>query len=292
MSLQTLSEWLRCPNCFLPLDPTGTLALACPSGHHFDVNRRGYVTLITGTNKFIGDSAVMLDARDRFQGAGFYSPLREAVSRLVAAERPHRVIDMGCGSGYYLRAALAAATAPAPSRDLQGAISATATPPRALAMDLSAAAVARTVRSGRDTDGLVADVWSPLPIRDGAAELLLNVFAPRNAAEFHRVLVPHGLLLVVIPQQSHLHELRAAGRAVSMQADKARHLIDGLADYFELERQERLSAIMSLSPSEVDSVLGMGPSSHHVAAGAVVEVDAATDVTAAFDIFSFRRRAR
>ncbi|MFC5931018.1 methyltransferase domain-containing protein [Cryobacterium melibiosiphilum] len=280
MSLQNLSEWLRCPNCVLPLTPSAALSIGCPAGHSFDVNKRGFVSLLSGPRKFIGDSAVMLDARDRFQGGGFYSPLREAIARIIAGERPSRIIDVGCGSGYYLRAVLEAVSASHPPD-----------PPRALAMDLSPAAVARTVRSGTETDGLVADVWSALPIRDAAANVILNVFAPRNAAEFHRVLTPGGLLLVVVPQSSHLQELRAAGLAVSMQPDKARHLVDGLSGHFVLQSQQSLSAVLSLSAADVGAVLGMGPSAHHTDGEAVLTADAATSVTAAFDIFSFRRRA-
>lgn len=273
MSLQNLSEWLRCPNCFRPLGPSGTLSLGCATGHSFDVNKRGYVSLLNGPHKFIGDSAAMLDARDRFQGGAFYAFLRDAVSRTVAAEYPRRIIDIGCGTGYYVRGALAAS-------DLTAS---------ALAVDLSPAAVARTIRTGADTDGLVADVWSPLPIRDAAADVIINIFAPRNAAEFHRVLSPGGLLLVVVPHESHLQELRAAGLAVSMQPDKARHLADGLAAHFNLESQEQLTGLLSLSASDLHAVLGMGPSAHHAGARAVVEADARTSVTAAFDIFSFRR---
>ena len=280
MSLQTLSEWLRCPNCFLPLAPTGALSLGCPSGHAFDVNKRDYVSLLNGSHKFIGDSAAMLNARDRFQSGGFYSPLRDAISDTVVAEAPRRIIDIGCGSGYYLAAALSASAASDP-----------ASVPRALAMDLSPAAVSRTVRTIACTDGLVADVWAPLPIRDAAANVILNIFAPRNSAEFYRVLAPDGLLLVVVPQDSHLQELRVAGLAVAMQPDKARHLVDGLTEHFELEAQQQLDAVLSLSAAEVEAVLGMGPSAHHAGSQAVLETDAQTSITAAFEIIRFRRRA-
>lgn len=280
MSLQTLSEWLRCPNCFLPLAPTSALSFGCPDGHSFDVNKRGYVTLMSGPHRFIGDSPAMLDARDRFQSGGFYAPLQTAISAIVAAERPRRIIDIGCGSGYYLHAALSASAAADP-----------ATSPRGLAMDLSPAAVSRSIRLVPQADGLIADVWASLPIRDVAANVILNVFAPRNAAEFHRVLAPGGLLLVVVPQETHLQELRNAGLAVAMQANKAQHLVDGLAAHFELETRQPLSSVLSLSATDVGAVLGMGPSAHHAGAQAVLEVDTQTSVTAAFDIFGFRRRA-
>lgn len=273
MSLQTLSEWLRCPNCFLPLSPRGDLLLGCDHGHSFDVNKRGFVNLLTGPRKFIGDSAAMLDARDRFLDAGWYEPLQSIIRTVVAGESPRRILDVGCGTGYYLGAALP------PGDDV-----------RALGMDLSPNAVGRTIHSHDRVDGLVADVWSPLPLRDGGVDVIMNVFAPRNAAEFHRALRAGGLLVVVVPQPAHLRELRELGLAVEMQADKAAHLTNSLAAWFRLESHHQLDRSVLLSPSEVASLIGMGPSSHHSGSAPDSSVSADRSVTVAFDIFGFRRR--
>ncbi|WP_197059490.1 methyltransferase domain-containing protein [Cryobacterium sp. MLB-32] len=218
----------------------------------------------------------MLDARDDFQAAGWYRPLERAIARIISAENPRRILDVGCGTGYYVRGVLGDAQADSV---------------RALGMDLSPAAVARTVRSSDAVDGLVADVWSPLPIRDGAADVVLNVFAPRNAGEFHRVLRPGGLLLVVVPRQTHLQELRAAGLALDIQPDKAAHLTASLGARFALECRETLSDELALSGRDIAALIGMGPSAHHTDPS---EVGSAAEgvrcVTAAFDLFSFRRR--
>ena len=155
MSLQTLSEWLRCPNCFSPLAPAGGLVLRCPAGHSFDANRRGYVSLLAGRSHVVGDSAAMLDAREAFLEAGWYDDLRGALTTLVAPENPARVVDIGCGTGYYLRGV----TEGCPNAGYLG-------------MDLSPVAVARTVsparaapRPGRvgDSDGSLRDP----PLVDG-----------------------------------------------------------------------------------------------------------------------------
>jgi len=274
MSLQTLSEWLRCPNCFLPLHPGGDLLLGCERGHSFDVNKRGFVNLLTGPRKFIGDSAAMLEARDRFLSAGWYDPLRDAIRGIVAGESPRRIVDAGCGTGYYLGAAL-------PPGDNV----------RALAMDISPAAVSRTVRAHDRADGLVADVWSPLALRDGATDVVLNVFAPRNPDEFHRVLRPHGMLLVVVPRPAHLRQLRESGLAVEMQADKAAHLTSSLAAGFSPESHVQLERTVALSAPEVAALIGMGPSAHHSSSAADDSPSGfLRDVTMAFDIFGFRRR--
>jgi 23S rRNA (guanine745-N1)-methyltransferase len=77
-----------------------------------------------------------------------------------------------------------------------------------------------------------------------------------------------------------------------MQADKAAHLEASLAAWFALESARHLEQTVALSVAEVASLIGMGPSSHH-AAPTGPEPDPATvqDVTVAFDIFGFRRRA-
>lgn len=276
MSLQTLSEWLRCPNCFLPLSARDPLTLFCPSGHAFDANKRGYASLQDGSHRFLGDSAAMLDARECFLAAGWYLPLRDALTRLVEAETTTRILDAGCGTGYYLRGVLPE------SVDV-----------RALAMDLSPGAVARSVRGSDRIDGVVADVWSPLPVRDAAADVILNVFAPRNPSEFHRVLRPEGRLIVVVPQDGHLQELRAAGLALDVRPDKSARLTEGLAEFFRPESRQAIPVPMVLSPVEVATLVGMGPSAHHTDASSLPGTDAqARPVTAAFELLSFRRRDR
>ncbi|MCU1445748.1 MAG: hypothetical protein JWP54_1406 [Cryobacterium sp.] len=289
--LSTLSEWLRCPNCFSDLHPAAPLVLSCPRGHRFDVNRRGYVSLIAGSRRLIGDSPAMLDARDSFLGRGWYSELRDALSGLVSVESASRVIDIGCGTGYYLRGVVAALSA-APR-----ALGAAPRPqPRALALDLSAPAVARTVRTaaqapGSATGGLVADVWSPLPVRDAAADVIINVFAPRNPPEFHRIVAPGGLLAVVVPHSSHLQELRADGLALDVHENKSADLVAGLAGLFHLEHTQDLATELSLSPADVTALIGMGPSAHHQPTGDAVATTpgAARPVTVAFRLLAFRR---
>lgn len=274
MSLQTLSEWLRCPNCFLPLSPSGPLTLRCASRHSFDANKRGYISLAGGARRLIGDSAAMVDARALFLSAGWYAPLRERLAERVADVKPTRVLDVGCGTGYYL----------------QGVLDHTPEA-QALGMDLSPVAVARTVAGHDNVDGLVADVWSALPVRDAAADVILNVFAPRNPAEFHRVLRPSGMLMVVVPQKSHLQELRSAGLALDVPPNKAENLAQTLASQgFDLETHDELSAALVLNPEQAAALIGMGPSSHHTDADDVAgHLSPVQTVTASFEVLGFRR---
>jgi len=274
MSLQTMSEWLRCPICFRPLEPGGPLVLRCSNGHAYDTNKRGYVSLAGASRRLIGDSAEMLNARDAFLADGWYEPLRDSLAELVVQDGPSTILDVGCGTGYYLREVLAS---------LPGA--------RALGMDLSPVAVARTVAGQDRIDGLVADVWAPLPVRDDAVEVILNVFAPRNPGEFHRTLRSGGLLAVVVPQETHLQELRAAGLALGMQVNKGAHLAASLDAYFVLESRRASSQLLSLRPAQVSSLVGMGPSAHHTDSASLAdEPSAERPVTVAVELLGFRRR--
>jgi 23S rRNA (guanine745-N1)-methyltransferase len=266
-----MSTWLRCPICFLPLEPRPPLALACSTGHSHDVNRRGYVTLLRPKTRVVGDDATMLDARDAFLAAGHYRAIADAASELLPAGPAQRILDAGCGTGYYLRRALEERTDAS-----------------ALALDLSPAAVARAVRGDDRIGGLVADVWAPLPVRDGAATAILNVFAPRNPEEFWRVLEPSGTLVVVVPDGDHLGELRAQGLVLGVQEEKRERLRAALSARFVLEHEVPVRRTLSLSPGAVDALIGMGPSAHHRAA-ADAPPSHEMAVTASVSVLRFRR---
>lgn len=265
-ALSRLAEWLRCTVCGEPLEPAGRLRLVCAHAHSFDVNKRGYVTLLAAGTKFQGDSAAMLDARDAVLESGAYAAIAAAVTRAATGAR---ILDAGAGTGYYLRAALAE------HPDARG-----------LAMDLSPTAVGRAARSSDRIDGLVADTWQPLPVRTATADCVLDVFAPRNLPEFHRVLRPGGTLVVVVPRADHLAELRAAGAMLDVPADKADELIAAAQPLFALQARHHVMETLALDPILLTALVGMGPSAHHAR---VTPVDSVSTATASVDVLRFTR---
>ncbi|MFF1634905.1 putative RNA methyltransferase [Leifsonia sp. NPDC058248] len=246
--LRSVATWLRCPTCGRPLEPVERLTLGCASGHRFDANKRGYVSLLAGSTKVVGDNAEMLDARAAVLDSGLYSPIAEAVasSAAQAGRSGARILDAGAGTGYYLRAALAAVPRS-----------------RGLALDLSPVAVARAVRASPDVDGLVADTWRPLPVRDGVCDIVLDVFAPRNLPEFHRILAPAGSLVVVVPTADHLAELRADGGMLDVPADKAEAIAEAASTLFDLQDRQAVRESILLDDALSRALAGMGPSAHH-----------------------------
>ena len=371
VDLPRLASWLRCPVCSADLEPVDRLTLGCTNGHRHDVNKRGYVSLLRGGTKHLGDTAEMLDARDLVLEGGAYSPIADAVARAVAdalgrtvtdadgqsaghaidgsvadvidgaggrasdnaddgavanatdgangrasddavdeaagrasdnaddeaagqadgnvidgavadatvatvgAPRPasgtgHRVLDAGAGTGYYLRAALAASP---------GAVG--------LAMDLSPQAVARAVRASDRVDGLVADTWRPLPVRSGLVDAVLDVFAPRNLPEFHRVLRPGGSLVVVVPRPDHLGSLRAAGTMLDIPSDKAEDVLTTAEPLYALQTRETVEYDLALTGALRTALAAMGPSARHAAAGAPAAVGS---TRVAVDVLRLTRR--
>ncbi|MFF9349709.1 putative RNA methyltransferase [Streptomyces sp. NPDC014734] len=248
-ALEPLLGLLRCPTCRARLHP-GTGALRCPAGHTFDIARHGYVGLLTGNRATSGDDAAMVRARDRFLSTGRYGPVLRTVAQLAARTAPGRatVVDVGCGTGHYLAEVL---------DRVPGA--------RGLGLDTSARALRAAARAHARAAAAAWDVFRPFPLADGVADLVLDVFAPRNASEFHRVLRPSGRLVVARPTGRHLRELR--GRVPSMltvDPVKEQRLHRTLGPCFEAVATERIEYPMSLTGAEALDLMGMSPSARHM----------------------------
>ncbi|SBT68852.1 23S rRNA m(1)G-748 methyltransferase [Micromonospora sediminicola] len=248
---------LRCPVCAEPLaEATAgtTRALRCPRGHSFDTARQGYVNLLAGRTPHSGDSADMVSARSDFLAAGHYDTVATALASVatrVAPDDPYPlVVDAGAGTGHYLAAVLAALP------DAHG-----------LALDVSKPALRRAARAHPRAAAALADTWQRLPLADRSVAVLLNVFAPRNGPEFHRVLDPAGALLVVTPAVDHLAELVDALDLLRVDPDKADRVAGSLAGHFAEESVTEHRARLTLTRAEVTTLVGMGPSAWHADPG-------------------------
>ncbi len=295
MNAEILAD-LRGPVCRGPLTvpgagraPTGAgdgrapagdgRALRCPRGHSFDLARQGYVNLSAGHAPHSGDTAAMVAARADFLAAGHYDFVSAALATAAGGHTPAvgLVVDAGAGTGHHLAAVLDA---------LPEAVG--------LALDVSKPALRRAARAHDRAAAALCDTWGRLPLADAAAGAVLNVFAPRNGAEFRRVLRPDGVLLVVTPTGDHLAEL--VGRLGLLRVDPAKsgRVAGSLTGHFTPLAQTTHRRDLRLGHDEVRTLVGMGPSAWHTGtdrlADAIAALPEPVTVTAAVRLALYRPR--
>jgi 23S rRNA (guanine745-N1)-methyltransferase len=233
---------LRCPVCTALL-AMADRALRCASGHSFDVARQGYADLAVGRVTHPGDTGEMVAARARVQGAGHFDFVTAALVDAASPSEVGLIVDVGAGTGGHLVALL---------ERRPGAVG--------LAVDVSKAALRRAAQAHPRLGAVRADAWRGLPVADGAAACVLNVFAPRAGAEFARVLARGGRLIVVTPAPDHLREL---GLALGVDPRKDERLAATLAPWFVREDERDLRTTLRLSDTDAAAVAAMGPSAFH-----------------------------
>ncbi|MDA1359365.1 methyltransferase domain-containing protein [Glycomyces luteolus] len=289
MNLPALDA-LACPNCAQPLDQADR-RLSCPEGHSFDLAKQGYAPLLApGSNATTGDTAEQVAAREDFLDSGVYDPLMAAVAEASLTDAPGVIIEPGCGTGHYLAAALAAD----PSREGIGLDTSKYALRRCAKRVIPESEPRRDAGTQRRLAAVLADAWQRLPIRDGAAAAVLNVFAPRNADEIARVLHPRGALVVLTPRQDHLRELVDALDLLSVDPAKPQRTADQLGTLFEAERTDDIQYSIGLGHNEVLRLVSMGPSARHLdaaeLAAAVAALPEKIEVHVAADVTRWRKK--
>ena len=183
---------LRCLVCGGALTPAPD-GFRCGRGHCVNLSRRGTLNFCSRPAPAFYSGA-LFEARARVLAAGFFAPVLAAVERLLPAAPPegHRLLDAGCGEGWYLASLLAR------HPDWTGA-----------GVDLSRDAIRLASRQEAAALWCVADL-KRLPFADGAFTAVLDILTPADYGAFLRVLAPEGVLVKVFPGPEHLRELRAA----------------------------------------------------------------------------------
>lgn len=270
---------LACPVCREPLDDEGR-TLRCPRRHAFDRAREGYVHLLPaghGRTRLKGDAPEMVRARREFLERGHFEPLAGALAEAVARHRASQgdggriftVVDAGCGVGYYVgRVAAALGEGDA----------------CIVGVDVSKDAVRIAARAHRDVTFVVNDLKHAITVVDGAADVVLNVFAPRNPAEFRRVLRPDGLVVVAIPTDRHLRELRESLPLLTIEAEKRERTMERLAPAFTLDGERTIAYRRTLSADDVVALLRMTPNFWHLDETALDAAAALGGIEVGFDV--------
>lgn len=235
----------------------------------------------------------MVAARHRFLNRGLYQPLSDAVnacalrylvdwrSRSRGAIAP-LIVDAGCGEGYYLArlGEMIANRAILSGSLLSG-------------FDSSREAIRQAARRMESCAWLVADTRGVMPYRSGAASLLINIFAPRNAAQFARVTTPGGHLVVVIPTDRHLGELREVVPLIGIQAGKHDHVRRQLSPEFSLQSSTLIEYPIVLDRMSVADLIRMTPSNWHLGDEGWRAIDRATELRTlvSCELLVFQRNA-
>jgi 23S rRNA (guanine745-N1)-methyltransferase len=162
--------------------------------------KEGYLNLLPVQHKKSrepGDSRAMMRSRRHFLEAGFYQPVAEAVASIIDKHIPDnsnmRILDMGCGEGYYSRQ-IEALCNNSKNIELHG-------------IDIAKNAIFAAAKKQANAHFIVASN-KRMPYANHYFDLIMRVYAPSNDAEIQRLLKPNGFLLFVTPGPRHLWQLK------------------------------------------------------------------------------------
>ncbi len=239
----------HCPHCQSPLQlDTASKSWSCAAGHQFDRAKEGYVNLLVVNqkrSKTPGDSADMLAARRRIHELGLFSPLAEAVveavlERCATGLAPQRVLDLGCGEGYYtarLQLAL-------PRAELGG-------------IDIAKTAVKAAAKRYKLPSFAVASTFA-LPVPSASVDVATRIFAPADDAELVRILRPGGLYLEVTPAAEHLMALRQRLYTNPVAHEPPRCTLEGM----KYTATQQISFDVCLDNQQLRDLVSMTPFAH------------------------------
>ena len=140
----------------------------------------------------------MIKSRQRFLNGGYYQPLADAIITAVnncPLGFEQKLLDIGCGEGYYLQQLRNAAKISNANLELLG-------------LDISKVGVRLAAKRKLDAQ-LVVDSAYKVPLFDNSIDTALSVFSPICPEEAARILRTDGVLLMVGPGEEHLTGLTA-----------------------------------------------------------------------------------
>ena len=187
------SEILKCPNCdnilFHNIEN-----FKCVKNHTFDLAKEGYLNLLLPNQKktkLPGDNKEMIVNREGFLSLGYYDKLADAIFDIfvnaLKIKFRLKVLDLGCGSGYFLRLI--------PDRNIikNG-------------LDISKYAISKAAKLDKNSLYLVGS-YKNIPFADKSIDVVVSNFAPLDLSEVVRVLKTNGLIIKVVPNENHMRQL-------------------------------------------------------------------------------------
>lgn len=280
---------LLCPICQTHFTQVGT-TLKCEKNHTFDTAKEGYSNLLTKKlPDSMGDTKEMLVARRAFLDGGHYQPLVTAITTLISGYLhgegenglPYiNILDAGCGEGYYLGQVQRELGQVLPDAHIEY-----------IGLDIAKEAMRMAAKRYKGIHFLVANLKERLVFANDTLHVLLNIFAPRNAEEFARVVTLGGIVLIVIPAPQHLQQLRGTLGLLSIEENKQEHVIEQFAPYFTYMGATAVNSTLRLNRQELLQSVMMTPNYWHMSdeIKAVMEGLHEIETEIAFSCLVFRK---
>ncbi|HGR4219334.1 TPA: putative RNA methyltransferase [Streptococcus pneumoniae] len=222
----------------------------CCNRHSFDLAKFGYINLAPQIKQSANYDKENFQNRQQILEAGFYQAILDAVSDLLASSKTTTtILDIGCGEGFY-------------SRKLQESHS----EKTFYAFDISKDSVQIAAKSEPNwaVNWFVGDL-ARLPIKDANMDILLDIFSPANYGEFRRVLSKDGILIKVIPTESHLKEIRQRVQDQLTNKEYSNQDIkEHFQEHFTILSSQTASLTKTITAEQLQALLSMTPLLFHV----------------------------
>lgn len=202
-----------------------------------------------------GDSPAMIQSRRRFLDQGFYDRVSDGINEVVAGNlyeledgTAFSILDAGCGEGFYLKRL---------KEYLVGRLGGRM-PLGCYGVDISKFAISKAAQRDKTVTWAVANIVD-LPFASGSLDIVMNVFALADFAEFSRILRETGKLVIVTPGPRHLNGLREIIYPVSREHTRP-EMSEQAKALFTLSTSTRVNYPLELKCSEeIMDLLAMTP---------------------------------
>ena len=234
-----------CPVCGEPLENNGR-GLVCAKNHNFDFAKSGYVNLLLSKHigKTVhGDNKLMVRARREFLEKGYYAPLKDKLcSKAEQYFNGEVILDAGCGEGYYTTA-------------IFDKLQSTGIAVKMYGIDISKTAAEFAAKRKKEIFFAAASVFH-LPFASESCDMLVTMFAPYCGNEYLRVLKKDGIMIMAIPSENHLWELKKAIYDTPYKNQVKPYDLEG----FTFTDKERITYDMEIDNNEdIQSLFSMTP---------------------------------
>ena len=238
----------KCPVCGDGMHLNDSYSLVCSSNHSFDISKKGYVNLLTSSNKEVY-SRELFESRHAICSRGFYEPIIESLKQIIqgysdsaSGIKEVTVLDAGCGEGSYLCNLY---------EKIKGELKA-----NLIGADISKEGISIAATACNDVIWTVSDL-TRLPLKNKSIDIILNILSPANYPEFERILSDDGIIIKVIPGEFYLQELRKL--VINNRSYSNQNVIDHFSKRLKLLQAQNISYQYSIDEDLLPDLIKMTP---------------------------------